>query len=268
MASGDLLFEHITSFLNFSNEESRKKQFVLAIKDSLSDLSFVFADFLSFYIKQDYPVILVNLAQSFHHYNYILLKSGINLKTLREQDKIIQIDVLGEAENVISCPADVVNNLQTLSSVVLNSSDSHCLKPLYESIETGLKSILKLKPKQFILLIDEINVLINLGVPLKAIQLFIQRCFALCVNGTETAGLLLVGALQDGNDSESVKYVNFLSHICDIELHIEGLKTGYSKDIQGKMSVKTRDKAHGSFTNQKLFFKVEDKGAKYFTLSS
>jgi len=264
MANGDLVFSHITTFLNFDTDPTKKKLFLLAIKDTLSDLSFIYSDFLSFYIKKEYPVVIVNLAQSFHHYNKIMLKTGINMKSLREQEKIISIDVLSNAENLINKSSIEMENVQTLSSVVTDSSDTYCLKPLFEHIQKSIKVVLKSKPERFLLLIDEMNVFINLGVPFKAIQPFVQSCYSFCVSAAETPGMLLMGCLQDKNDTESLKVVNYLSHICDVELAIEGLKTGYSKDTQGKISFETRNKATGVYMSRKLFFKVEDKGAKIF----
>lgn len=246
------------------NCNSTDQKLIVATKDVKSDLNFIFSEILSYYIKNDFSVILVNLAQSSNHYNHLFLKSGINMRQLRDQQKFFIVDVLSDIEKVSVCSDPHDNAFGTLFSDPLSPD---CLKELYLSVK---KSVDLLKSsdesRRYVILIDEISVLINLGVNLNSIEPFVQYCLSLVSNSPLTPHILFMGAVQELNDVQNAKLLNFLLHLSDVRIQIEGLKTGYSKDAQGKITFYVVNKETCKSHHQKMLFKVTEKGAKLLTL--
>ncbi|GFR17859.1 hypothetical protein TNCT_472231 [Trichonephila clavata] len=242
-----------------------QKNFLFATKDTSSDLNFFFGDFISHYIKKNHAVIIVNLAQSNSHYTHLLVKSGLNIKIVRDRQKVVFVDAILEAgnliESVIQCESTDLFN-----SLTKDCHDTNCLKSLYESIKKAVENICSTNPDGFIIFIDEINSLMNLGSSLRAIQPFIQQLYTLCVKISDIPGNLLVGSIFDDIDHENKKLVSYLSHLADVKIQVEGLKTGFSKDTNGKITFEIKNKGQCTSTEQKLFFKISDKGAKLLPL--
>ncbi|CAL1281579.1 unnamed protein product [Larinioides sclopetarius] len=256
----------IVSALNIDNQLTTKK-FLFVTKDACSDLNFFFSDFLSYYLRKNYSIIVVNLAQSCSHYTHLLLKSGINIKIIRDHQKVAFVDVMLEAGNLIESAVQTDSEEIDLFNSLNNScNDTLCLKPLYDCIKRTVEKISASKPDGFILFIDEISMLMNLGTSLRAIQPFVQQCYALCSKFTEIPGNLLVGSFYDESDLENKKMANYLSHMADTRVQVQSLKTGYSKDTDGKITIEVKNKQDCASIKQKLFFKIGDKGAKLLTL--
>ncbi|GBM56645.1 hypothetical protein AVEN_147017-1 [Araneus ventricosus] len=224
----------IASALNLDNQLMVKK-FLFATKDACSDLNFFFSDFLSYYLRKNCSIIIVNLAQSCSHYTHLLLKSGINIKVIRDHQKVAFVDVMLEAGNLIESAVQTDSeNIDLFNSLNNSCHDTLCLKPLYECIKSTIEKVNASKPDGFVLFIDEISMLMNLGTSLRAIQPFVQQCYALCSKFTEVSGSLLVGSFYDETDLENRKVSNYLAHVADIRIQVQSLKTGYSKDTDGK----------------------------------
>lgn len=221
----------IISLLNLESQQKNKK-FIFATKDSSSDLNFLFSDILSFYLKQNYSIIIANLAQSYSHFTHLLLKCGINLRVFRDQERVAIVDVVAEAGCLINQAES-----ETFLSLISDGESSECLKPLFESLKKAAEKISLSKPNGFVIFIDEINVLTALGVSLKAIQLFVQHLF--CTELANVPVTFLFGSFTDECDVENAKVVTYLKKLADVNVQVEGLKTGYSKDTHGKVIIFT-----------------------------
>ncbi|GFT23459.1 hypothetical protein NPIL_556331 [Nephila pilipes] len=241
------------------------KNFLLVTKDTYSDLNFFFGDFVSHYVKENHAIIFVNLAQSNSHYTHLLAKSGVNIKIIRDRQKIVFVDAILEAGNLIESITDC-ESTDFFNSLNKDCFDTNCLKPLYECIKNAAERVCTTNPNGFIILIDEINLLMNLGSSLRAVQPFILQCHALCSTISNIPGNLLVGSVFNEIDHENKKLVSYLSHLSDVKIQVEGLKTGFSKDTNGKITIKIKNKGLCTSTEQKLFFKIGDKGAKLLPL--
>ncbi|KAG8181129.1 hypothetical protein JTE90_000781 [Oedothorax gibbosus] len=248
----------ITSLLNLENDQ-KNKTFIFATKDSASDLNFFYSEILSFYLKRNYSVIIVNLAQSYSHYTHLLLKSGVNLRSLKDQEKVVIVDLMAEAGSLIKNTASESSNI--FQPLISNGESVECLRPLFDSVKNAVD---KLKPKGCVILIDDINVSTTLGVSLRAVQMFVKHLLLIKMVGEPFR--FLFGSFIDECDTENGKVRTYLNKLADINVHVEGLKTGYSKDTHGKITVGIKNQSDCSCKQQTLFFKVGDKGAKLLTL--
>lgn len=210
--------------------------FIFITKDFLCDANFIYREILHHYIKDDYSVILLNFAQSYAHYNHVLLKCGINIRQLRENQRFFTIDGMTEIEKLTNLTLLEERRNSAFSALFSDLQNTECLKQLYLEIKT-IVSKLNEESKRFVLFIDDISLLLYLGVNLKALNLFVHYCRALCCNQSSCYNVFLVGSSHEKDDSCNNNMVNYLLHLADIKIQVEGLETGYCKDAHGKVCI-------------------------------
>jgi len=257
------MLTEITSYLQLSNVSD--DTFIFASKDAISDINFVYSEILLHYFKSNYTVILLNFEQSYAHYNHTFLKAGINVRQLREKEQFIIIDGLSEIEKITNlrpCKTEQNTMFRTLFS---NFKGAECTKQLFFYIKEIVQK-LNDESKPFVLLVDDISSLLNLGLDLNSISLFVQYCRSLCSNNKSSRNVLLIGSFHESKDPENNRMVNYLLHLADIKIQVEGLKTGYSKDVHGKITFNVRKSLEDISANEKFLFKVSEEGVKLLTL--
>lgn len=225
------MYSEIINTLRLSSVFNNK--FIIATKDVTSDVNFVFCELLSHYINQKYTVVLLNFAQSYAHYNHMLLKSGVNVRQLKENQQILTIDGLSEIEKLAKMEADNINQDTSFRDLFSDSGSSDSVQSLYYLINKTVQKLVN-ESKQFILFIDDISTLLNLGMDIRRIFSFTQYCRSLCFKD-QTANILLMGSIYEKEDLLNKKLNDYLLHVADVKIQVEGLKTGYSKDVHGKV---------------------------------
>lgn len=122
-----------------------------------------------------------------------------------------------------------------------------------------------------VLLVDDVSVLLSLGVSAGAVLDFSHYCRATVCSQLQGNIVMLVRchgeeAEDDGSDEGSEWLLKGLTHQCSLTLHVQGLPTGYCRDIHGQVEVCwRRRRGDGQHTQKKLFqYKVHDKGASFF----
>lgn len=208
--------------------------FIFITKDSTSDINFVFREILLHYIRNDYSVILLNLSQSSAHYSHLLLKSGVNQRQLRENQRFFIIDGMSEIEKLADSTSSDTEGNEVFSALFSDCEDAERTKKLYLHIKTVIESSVA-NSKPFVLLIDDVNILLNLGFSLNAINVFVNNCRSLCRLQVNARNILLIGSTYETRDACNCWMNNYLLHLTDISIQVKGLNTGYSKDAHGKV---------------------------------
>ena len=220
-----------SEIINCLRLSSFPNKFIFVSKDVTSDVNFVFCELLSHYVNKHFTVILLNFEQSYAHYNHMLLKSGVNMRLLKENQQIITIDCLSEIEKLTNIEALDVNQNAAFKDL-FDSEKVVSVKTLCYLIKKTVQKLID-ESKQFIIFIDDINSLLNLGIKVTCILSFVQYCRSLCFEDAQN--LMLIGSVYAKEDLMNKKLVEYLFHVADIKIQVEGLKTGYSKDIHGKV---------------------------------
>lgn len=226
------MYSEIVHNLRLSNITCNK--FIIVTKDVTSDVNFVFCELLSHYINKNYTVVLLNFSQSYAHYNHMLLKSGVNVRQLKEKQQILAIDGLFEIENLTKIEADNINQNTAFRDLFSGSGSDDSMQSLFNLINKTVQKLAS-ESKQFILFIDDVSTLLNLGINVTRIFSFIQYCRSLCFKDKNAQNVLLVGSVYEKEDLLSKKQNDYFLHIADVKIQVEGLKTGYSKDVHGKV---------------------------------
>lgn len=225
------MYSEIINALRLSSVPNNK--FIIATKDVTSDVNFVFCELLSHYINKNYTIVLLNFAQSYAHYNHMLLKCGVNMRQLKEKQQILTIDGLSEIEKLTNMEADNMNQDTAFRDLFSDSGSADSMKGLCYLINKTIQKLVN-ESKQFILFIDDASLLLNLGMNITHILSFIQYCRSLCF---KDQNILLVGSVYDKEDLLNKRQNDYLLHVADVRIQVEGLKTGYSKDVHGKVTL-------------------------------
>ncbi|KAK1332739.1 hypothetical protein QTO34_007422 [Cnephaeus nilssonii] len=256
------MFPELNNLLNASPDRAEPGKLTL-LCDAKTDGSFLVHHFLSFYLKANCKVCFVALIQSFSHYNIVGQKLGVSLTTARERGQLVFLEGLRSAVDTFFRAEGEARPLQFLREAKAGS-----LQPLYEFVRDALKPVDQGEAawRRPVLLVDDLSVLLSLGVGAVAVLDFIHYCRA-CVCGRLQGNIVaLVHASGDAEDEESDLLLNGLSHQSHLVLRAEGLATGFCRDVHGQLRVLWRTPSPPAPRGRSLTFqyKIQDKSVSFF----
>lgn len=253
------MFAELNSLLSISPENISQGDFCV-ISERHCDASFLIHHFLSFYLRARCKVCFLGLAQSFSHYSAISQRLGVSLVQAKEKGQLVFLEALHQSLSHLipqrgNVACDALNFL---------SEPSRSLQPLFEFVGDGCGGSEDWGPP--VLLVDDVGVLLSLGVSAGAVLDFSHYCRATVCSQLQGNVVMLVHCEEDEADDEgSELLLRGLTHQSSLTLHVQGLPTGYCRDIHGQMEVCWRSSSDGKNMLKKLFqYKVHDKGALFF----
>ncbi|XP_022060681.1 elongator complex protein 6 [Acanthochromis polyacanthus] len=262
------MFTELNSILNSTPDSFTKREFIL-VSDRQSDASFLIHHFLSFYLRARCKVCFLGLVQSFSHYSAISQRMGVSLAQAKEKGQLIFLEGLKESLSIL-IPQESNTENQAMDFL---RDPTVGLRSLYKFVQSSLTSSSSGEDGTeewgpSVLLVDDISVLLSLGVSARAVLDFSHYCKAMVCSQLQGNMVMLVRCDEgdDGDDEGSELLLRGLTHQCSLTLHVQGLPTGYCRDIHGQMEVCWRRRqGDGQHTQKKLFqYKVHDKGASFF----
>ncbi|XP_030606255.1 elongator complex protein 6 [Archocentrus centrarchus] len=265
------MFTELNSILNAAPDSFTRGEFIL-VSDTQSDASFLIHHFLSFYLRARCKVCFVGLVQSFSHYSAIGQRLGVSLTQAKEKGQLIFLEGLKESLSIL-IPQESTAESQAMDFL---RDPTFGLRSLYEFVRSSVNSpgggeegAEEWGPP--VLLVDDVSVLLSLGVSAGAVLDFSHYCRATVCSQLQGNMVMLVRSLgeeveDDGSDEGSEWLLKGLTHQCSLTLNVQGLPTGYCRDIHGQVEVCWRRRqGDGQHTQKKLFqYKVHDKGASFF----
>ncbi|XP_063959887.1 elongator complex protein 6-like [Lytechinus pictus] len=233
-----------------------------------SDGSFILHHFLTKYLKSGGKVVFLGLSQSFSHYNAVAQKLGVNLMAARTSGHLDFISGL-----LYSLPLMREDGLSHKTSsedtILQDCLIAKSLLPLYNQVQ---KYLWKETGEQVYsgthLIIDDLSILHSLGVDTGQIADFMQYCQASILGHDKEHPGSIVSLLHcDGDDDDDVISLNTqLQHTCTCHLLVEGLPTGFSKDVHGQLIIRRNSSSleNGRRSKKTLQFKITDKNVSFF----
>ncbi|XP_069778253.1 elongator complex protein 6 isoform X2 [Narcine bancroftii] len=200
------MFHELNNILS-STPETCEQGISILLCDKQTDGGFLVHHFLSFYLKGGCKVCFLGLLQSFNHYTLVAQKLGINLPAAREKGQLVFLEGLRSSLDVL-LGDEQDSLLQKSSPLQFLSSPSATLQPLYQFICAAvLETSETTRTWKFpVLIIDDLSVLLSLGVTTENILNFMHYCTAtLCSKMKPHDGSLtfiditLVLMLKNGN---------------------------------------------------------------------
>ncbi|KAM4028431.1 elongator complex protein 6 [Anomaloglossus baeobatrachus] len=251
------MFPELSALLGAEPENPERRQFTL-ISGHKTDAGFLLHHFMSYYLKAGCRVCFVALAQSFSHYSIIGQKLGVNLGSARDRGQLTFLEGLRSYTRLLftdSPETEADNPLRFLRT----GSD---LRPLYDFITAALTPSAGEQWKCPVLIIDDVSVLLSLGVTTRQVQDFIHYCRASVCHRYQGAVVCLLQGDDGAEDADSERLLKSLWHQSGLVLQAEGLVTGFCKDVHGQLTI-TRRTQH---RHQPLIYqyKIHDKTVSFF----
>ncbi|XP_004283925.2 elongator complex protein 6 [Orcinus orca] len=257
------MFPELNNLLNTTPDQAEQGKLTL-LCDAKTDGSFLVHHFLSFYLKANCKVCFVALIQSFSHYNIVGQKLGVSLTTARECGQLVFLEGLKSAVDVFFRPQEEPHPLQ-----FLREANSGNLQPLYEFVQEALKPVDSGEAawRCPVLLVDDLSVLLSLGVGAVAVLDFIHYCRATVCREWKGNVVALVHDSGDAEDEENDILLNGLGHQSHLILRAEGLATGFCKDVHGQLRILWRRPSEPTAQRDRSLtyqYKIQDKNVSFF----
>ncbi|CAL9706038.1 unnamed protein product [Knipowitschia caucasica] len=266
------MFTELNNILNIFPEKSSKEEFIL-ISERRGDAAFLIHHFLSFYLRARCKVCFLGLAQSFSHYHAVSQRLGVSLVQAKDRGQLVFLEALQDSlshlipqnhqtgSDTLNFLRDPTEGLQKLFHFVLSSTSS-------VGAPEGSGGAEEWGPP--VLLVDDVSLLLSLGVSVGAVLDFSHYCRATVCSKLQGNVVMLLHCEEeeeeDGDDEGAELLLRGLTHQSSLGLHVQGLPTGYCRDIHGQMEVTWRiPQPDTPLPVKKLFqYKVHDKGANFF----
>nr|XP_014353136.1 PREDICTED: elongator complex protein 6 isoform X2 [Latimeria chalumnae] len=236
----------------------------VCVCDSKTDGSFLIHHFLSFYIKAGCKVCFVALVQSFSHYSIIAQKLGTNLGAAKERGQLVFLEGLKSSVDILFSEEPRSAQPHPFQFISNTGED---LKSLYHCIQTSLSQTDSSTWKFPVLIVDDLSVLLSLGVNVVNVLDFIHYCRATICSKLKGTVVTLAHSDEDIGDEEMELIAKLLSHQSSLMLKLEGLATGYCKDVHGEIKITWRGASHikpQKNITEVYQYKIQDKNVRFF----
>ncbi|XP_004676282.1 PREDICTED: elongator complex protein 6 isoform X1 [Condylura cristata] len=257
------MFVELNNLLNTTPDKVEQGKLTLLCDDK-TDGSFLVHHFLSFYLRANCKVCFVALIQSFSHYNIVGQKLGVSLTAARARGQLVFLEGVRSSLDVFFQTQEELHPLQ-----FLREASAGNLQPLYEFVQKAMKPMDSGEAvwRCPVLLVDDLSVLLSLGVGAVAVLDFIHYCRASVCSELKGNIVALVHDSGDAEDEESDILLNGLSHQSHLILRAEGLATGFCRDVHGQLRILwRRPPQHTAQWNRSLTYqyKIQDKSVSFF----
>ena len=223
------------------------------------DSAFLIHHLMAFHLKKKHKVILVSFLNTVHHYSCIASKLGINLTSSLSESNLTFIDCFSRSsDGSVSCSIIGEDNLCSLASL------STCLREFIDKHQQDHKDT------PLTILIDDLSTPVLLGVaPIQVLD-FVFSTRGLLQTKLCTESSLCVLATSSGDvDSSEFRLVSHLRNESDVILTVQGLTSGFSKEVHGKLvALSNRDPPMVYPYREEWHFKLEDRGVKLFPIGT
>ncbi|NXL68287.1 ELP6 protein, partial [Chordeiles acutipennis] len=236
------------------------------LRDTRTDGSFLVHHFLSFYLRAGCKVCFVALLQSFSHYNIVAQKLGVSLTAAKERGQLVFLEGLKSCLDLFFGEKEEEQSGQPSPLQFISESASN-LKALFDFIQTSLTPADSDSWKSPVLLVDDLSVLLSLGATPVAVLDFIHYCRVTVCSQLKGNIVVLVHSSEDSEDEENKLVVTSLCHHSDLILWVEGLATGFCKDVHGQITIIRRLSLELMAEQDRVQiyqYKIQDKNVTFF----
>ncbi|XP_012590449.1 PREDICTED: elongator complex protein 6 isoform X2 [Condylura cristata] len=189
---------------------------------------------------------------------------GVSLTAARARGQLVFLEGVRSSLDVFFQTQEELHPLQ-----FLREASAGNLQPLYEFVQKAMKPMDSGEAvwRCPVLLVDDLSVLLSLGVGAVAVLDFIHYCRASVCSELKGNIVALVHDSGDAEDEESDILLNGLSHQSHLILRAEGLATGFCRDVHGQLRILwRRPPQHTAQWNRSLTYqyKIQDKSVSFF----
>ncbi|XP_046573026.1 elongator complex protein 6-like [Haliotis rubra] len=236
------MISEIDNILSSNYEITNEGSFV-GIADSSADGSFLIHYFLNSNLRKGSKVCFIGFAQSFNHYSTVAQKQGVSLNTEKENGNLVFIEgmkYLGQAichQALGSQDTEGGKSQDPFSCLAKQCS----LQPLLQYVKSQISYMTSADNKaRQVLIIDNLSLLINIGVQPKEMVTFLHYLKNSLLN-IDIPGQVIVLLNVMQTDEDAMFLWKYLCHSCSMTMLVSGLPSGYCRDVHGELTIKVQD---------------------------
>ncbi|XP_011874275.1 PREDICTED: elongator complex protein 6 [Vollenhovia emeryi] len=190
--------------------------------------------------KMNAAVCLVLCHNTFSHYHNIGMRFGYNLLDLKDNGQITVVEPMKIiASNVTDICNDFVDRTETIIPEVTSMKRIDIVHRLFSCVKEKYEEAARFTAhKSVVLIIDDINHFLDLGLSVRDTMYFIRylRSFVVLY---PTSQLCILAHVYQGNmqTSDADTVANALKHMAHLCVTTQPFKTGHSSDASGKLTV-------------------------------
>ncbi|KFZ65644.1 Elongator complex protein 6, partial [Antrostomus carolinensis] len=159
---------------------------------------------------------------------------GVSLTAAKERGQLVFLEGLKSCLDLLFGEEEEEQSGQPSPLQFISESASN-LKALFDFVQTSLTAAGSDSWKGPVLLVDDLSVLLSLGATPVAVLDFIHYCRVTVCSQLKGNIVVLVHSHEDSEDEENELVVTSLCHHSDLILWVEGLATGFCKDVHGQV---------------------------------
>lgn len=188
---------------------------ITVIEHELADANFIITHLLKQILNESNKVCFVIWHNSLGHYQNVLKRLGVDLLKKVEEGEVV-----------------VLQGLKRLLEEIVNDGDAAVLQEVFfEEVKESVGRFVKNNENVF-LVVDDFSHLFDLGVGLREVLGFVNKCMNLANDGR--VSVVLGGHVSDRSDRI---VANSLTYTSDVTIGVSTLKTGRSRDVTGVIDV-------------------------------
>jgi hypothetical protein len=235
---------------------------IVTILDTLEcEGSFLINHFLSFFLRcSKQNTQLIAFSQVLNHYNLICKKMGLDLASYQKKKQFSFVDSLSKLlTNFFPVSSNSVKS-KLCPDFQFSLSESNNLENLLEIIFQYFGN----ETTEPCIIIDDINVLLNVGVSVNEVINFLRKVRAFL--DSRRGKLVLLVHVDEYSKNEDIKSL-VLSTVksSNYIISTNALKSGSSREIEGEISICSGPRgAKTFFTSKSLHFKIQENNVKFF----
>lgn len=230
---------------------------------------FLTTQFLCRTLEAGKHVMFLSLHHTFAHNCNIAAKRGVKLINYYKSGAIKVI----EGQKLMSEAAAKLLEGQVVSkhpfNFMFNNSD-HSLKNLFLSIKFCVEEW-RSTGVNFVLFIDNLSMLLSLGISSTEIRIFLQYCssllYSLSGNGeADRLGNMIIVTQNDEHDKDTRIVASYLMQSFDVTLSLRPLSTGKTSEVDGNLEISSwhQSKRLNKPVTKLYLYKVLEKSTKLF----
>nr|XP_020655923.1 elongator complex protein 6 isoform X1 [Pogona vitticeps] len=262
--SGETMFAELSELLGVSVDQPERGKLTLLCAAN-TDASFLIHHFLSFYLKAGCKVCFIAVVQLFSHYSIVAQKLGVSLTAAKERGQLVFLEGLKSSNEVLFAEQQEPAYANPFQFISRDGSD---LKVLYEFVGKSLSPTSVGETWRCpVLIVDNLGVLLSLGVKLVDILDFIHYCRVTVNSQLKGNVVVMAHSREDSEDEENERLVMSLRHQSHRLLWAEGLATGYCKDVHGQLTILQRSpwEAEAERDHPRIYqYKIQDRNVSFF----
>lgn len=192
---------------------------ITVIEHELADANFIITHLLKQFLSESKKVCFVIWHNSLGHYQNVMKRLGVDLLKKLEDGEVVVVQGLKRLLDEIVNDGDVAALRETIAEV------------FFEEVKKSVGGFVKNNENVY-LIVDDYSHLFDLGVGLREVLGFVNKCVNL---GNDERVCVVLGTHVSDKSDKIV--ANSLTYASDVTIVVSTLKTGRSRDVTGVIDV-------------------------------